>query len=472
MIMSNSLAAMRPELVREWSDKNLPLTPDKITYGSNRIVWWKAACGHEWQTSVKARSKGENCPICSGARVIEGINDLVTLKPELAQEWSDKNEIKPTEVSIGSHKKVIWKCRLGHEWEASVKSRTVNGTGCPYCSHNKVLEGFNDLASQMPEVAAEWSEKNYPLLPTMVTPFANRKVWWKCSKGHEWYTLISTRSGGSKCPYCSGIILLKGFNDFATRQPQLAEDWSDRNLPLTPDMINEKSRKNVWWKCRECGNEWKSVVYARIKGTVCPVCADRAVLTGYNDLATTDAHLLDEWDYEKNKDITPTAISRNSMKSVWWKCSLGHSWKAKIYERTVEEKGCSVCEQEYRSVFPQLAVSYYAGKKGLQVRLNTDTEIGLPLETYIVNEGLAIESKNLSEEKERLKAYICRKQGIKLLKLPYKANEGEIEYIRKIKKAYQSVHIFTASDDEKDAAIIRKRFQEWRKQIYRSKEMG
>lgn len=288
--MSNSLAAMRPELVCEWSDKNLPLTPDKITYGSNKIVWWKAACGHEWQTSVKARSKGENCPICSGARVIAGINDLVTLKPELAQEWSDKNEIKPTEVSVASHKKVIWRCSLGHEWEASIKSRTVNGTGCPCCSHNKVLEGFNDLASQMPEIAAEWSEKNYPLLPTMVTPFANKKVWWKCSKGHEWHTLISTRSGGSKCPYCSGQILLKGFNDFATTQPQLAEEWSDRNLPLTPDMINEKSRKNVWWKCRECGNEWKSVVYARIKGTVCPVCADRAVLAGYNDLETTDAH--------------------------------------------------------------------------------------------------------------------------------------------------------------------------------------
>lgn len=471
MAMNNSLAEVRPELVPEWSEKNLPLKPDEITFGSNKKVWWRGACGHEWQTSVKARSKGENCPICSGARVIEGINDLATLKPELAQEWSDKNEIKPTEVSIGSHKKVIWRCGLGHEWEASVKSRTVNGTGCPYCSHNKVLEGFNDLDSQMPEVAAEWSEKNYPLLPTMVTPFANRKVWWKCSKGHEWYTLISTRSGGSKCPYCSGIILLKGFNDFATTQPQLAEEWSNRNLPLTPDMINEKSRKNVWWKCKTCGNEWKSVVYARIKGTVCPVCADRAVLPSYNDLATTDAHLLDEWDYEKNKDITPAAVSRNSMKSVWWKCSLGHSWKAKIYERTVEEKGCPVCEQEYRSVFPQLAVSYYAGKKGLQVRLNTDTEIGLPLETYIVNEGLAIESKNLSEEKERLKAYICRKQGIKLLKLPYKANEGEIEYIRKIKKAYQSVHIFIASDDEKDAVIIRKRFQELRKQIYQSTEV-
>lgn len=103
--MNNSLAAMRPELVREWSEKNFPLTPDKITYGSNKIVWWKTDCGHEWETSIK--------------------------------------------------------------------SRTINSTGCPYCSHNKVLVGFNDLAFQMPEIAAEWSEKNYPLLPTMVTPFSN-----------------------------------------------------------------------------------------------------------------------------------------------------------------------------------------------------------------------------------------------------------------------------------------------------------
>ena len=158
--MSNSLAAVHPELIAEWSEKNLPLTPDSITFGSNKKVWWKGACGHEWETSVKARSNGEKCPICSGARVVAGINDLSTLKPELASEWSEENEIKPTEVSIGSHKKVIWKCKLGHEWIATVKSRTINRTGCPYCSHNKVLAGFNDLATLFPEVADEWSDKN------------------------------------------------------------------------------------------------------------------------------------------------------------------------------------------------------------------------------------------------------------------------------------------------------------------------
>ena len=77
--MNNSLAEVHPELVSEWSEKNLTLTPDDITFGSNKKVWWRGACGHVWQTSVKARSNGEKCPICSGARVIAGINDLATL---------------------------------------------------------------------------------------------------------------------------------------------------------------------------------------------------------------------------------------------------------------------------------------------------------------------------------------------------------------------------------------------------------
>ena len=73
MAMNNSLAEVHPELVSEWSEKNLPLTPDDITFGSNKKVWRKGACGHEWQTSVKARSNGENCPICSGARIYADI---------------------------------------------------------------------------------------------------------------------------------------------------------------------------------------------------------------------------------------------------------------------------------------------------------------------------------------------------------------------------------------------------------------
>ena len=460
--MSNSLAAVHPELVAEWSEKNLPLTPDSITFGSNKKVWWKGSCGHEWQASVKARSGGEKCPICSGARVVEGINDLATLKPQLAQEWSKKNELKPTEVSVASHKKIIWKCKNRHEWTASIKSRTVNGTGCPYCSHNKVLAGFNDLASQYPEVAAEWSDRNIPLQPTMVTAFANSKAWWKCKDcGNEWYTLISTRSGGSKCPYCSGYTLLKGFNDLETTHPHIAVEWSEKNYPLNPCDVNAKSRRNVWWKCKTCGYEWKSVINARVKGTVCPVCAEREVLAGYNDLATTDKQLLTEWDYELNK-LKPTEVSRNSAKRAWWQCRYGHSWSMKINERTVLNKGCRICEQEYLSLFPALAISYYANLKRLKVELGSDRLFGIPLDVYIPLEQVAIQVNTDSEKIDILKEHLCKQRGIKLIKLPMKPNEAEPDYAQRIKAAFQSVHIFISSDTQGDVRIIRKTFENWR----------
>lgn len=45
--MKRMLADVRPELINEWSQRNLPLTPDSVTHGSHKIVWWKGKCGHE-----------------------------------------------------------------------------------------------------------------------------------------------------------------------------------------------------------------------------------------------------------------------------------------------------------------------------------------------------------------------------------------------------------------------------------------
>ena len=128
--MKNSLAEKHPELVAEWSERNLPLTPMQISYGSKKLVWWKGSCGHEWKTSVKARSAGERCPICAGVRIVPGINDLATRYPEIAAEWSERNRpLDPQKVSAGSHKKAYWRCRKGHEWSATIKSRTEGGNG-------------------------------------------------------------------------------------------------------------------------------------------------------------------------------------------------------------------------------------------------------------------------------------------------------------------------------------------------------
>ena len=351
--------------------------------------------------------------------------------------------------------------KLGHEWKAEVRAR-VKGTGCPYCSHNKVLEGFNDLATRFPEVAAEWSERNLPLLPTMVTAFANRKVWWKCSKGHEWYTLISTRAGGSKCPYCSGIELLKGFNDFATRQPELAEEWSDRNLPLTPDMVNEKSRKKVWWKCRVCGFEWQSLVKSRIKGTVCPVCADRAVKDGYNDLATTDPEIAAEWSFERNKGLLPQHISRNSLRFVWWKDQFGHEWRDRVFNRAVEGTGCKVCEEEFRNAYPQLLISLYARKLGVDVIYGSEKLTGTIIENYIPELRLAIETSERLKEATKVKGYICEKQRIQYIWIPLKRKDSLAGFAQRVKMALQKAHVYISSDEEQDVELLHRLFGDWR----------
>lgn len=174
------------------------------------------------------------------------------------------------------------------------------------------------------------------------------------------------------------------------------------------------------------------------KGTVCPVCAEREVLAGYNDLATTDKNLLSDWDYEQNR-IQPTEVSRTSAKRAWWKCRHGHSWSMKINERTILGKGCRICEQEYLSVFPAFALSYYSHIKGLKIELGSDRVLGIPLDTYIPSEQVAIEVNSGSEDMEILKEHLCQQRGIKRIKLPMKTNETEIAYAQRIKAAFQGV---------------------------------
>ncbi len=106
---------------------------------SGKKVWWKCSKGHEWQATVTHRSNGTGCPICANRQVLIGYNDFQTLYPDLAKEWNyDKNgERMPTDITSCSQKKVWWRCKNGHEWEARVFNRTLHGSGCPICFANK-----------------------------------------------------------------------------------------------------------------------------------------------------------------------------------------------------------------------------------------------------------------------------------------------------------------------------------------------
>ena len=97
---------------------------------------------------------------------------------------------------------------------------------------------------------AEWNwEKNVDFDATALTLGSNKKVWWKCNKGHDWQAIIAGRNHGFACPYCAGQKVLIGYNDLATLNPLLAQEWNyEKNGNLKPEHFVANSNKKVWWK--------------------------------------------------------------------------------------------------------------------------------------------------------------------------------------------------------------------------------
>lgn len=196
----NDLQTRFPAIATEWDyELNGHIKPDSCMPYSAKKVWWKCRNGHSYQSSIASRTKmGSGCPYCAGKRVIKGINDFESKFPEIASEWCyEMNEdLLPSQFAPASHKKVWWSCPKGHTYCASISSRTRKDhvSGCPYCSNQKVLAGFNDLKTRFPEVAQLWHPtKNGDLMPNSVAPFSTKKVWWLDSSGKEYERRIDAQ---------------------------------------------------------------------------------------------------------------------------------------------------------------------------------------------------------------------------------------------------------------------------------------
>ena len=117
-------------MLDEWDyELNKDLDPKILLPKSNKKVWWKCAtCGHEWEASIKGRTNGSSCPLCTNSRVVAGINDLATKSPNLAKEWDYKKNapLTPNQVLAASNKRVWWICsHCAHKWQTSVYHRAI-----------------------------------------------------------------------------------------------------------------------------------------------------------------------------------------------------------------------------------------------------------------------------------------------------------------------------------------------------------
>ncbi len=343
------LSQTHPELALEADGWD----PSQVSAGTNKKAKWKCALGHQFESPISLRAgKGTGCPSCKNRRVEPGFNDLKTKFPDIAKE---ANGWDPSEVLFGSHAKKLWKCPQDHSYEAQVDSRTGKGkSGCPYCVNQKVLTGYNDLATTHPEIAKEadgWDPKE-------VITGSNKRKTWKCQSGHSFTAAVSDRIGSGKenrkgtgCPVCINQKILIGYNDLATTHPDLAAEADGWD----PKEVVAGTSKKQNWKC-PIGHRYKTVISLRaLRGTGCPVCSNLQVLAGFNDLLTTHPEIAKEadgWD--------PTTVIAGTSKKYRWKCQEGHLYLSPPDARTGKRKqGCAVCaNQKVLAGFNDLATTH------------------------------------------------------------------------------------------------------------------
>lgn len=310
------------------------------------------------------------------SRRVDRNKSLAALYPEIAAQWhpTKNGELSPDDIGSGSAAKVWWVCSEGHEWQSQVCHRTRENTRCPYCSGRYAIKGVNDLATLYPDLVKEWNyEKNGNLKPSDCKPASNKKVWWVCSEGHAWQTMVYHRTSRSTgCPYCSGNIVIPGETDLQTLFPEIACEFdADKNDRITPEKICAKSRRKVWWRCNS-GHSWQASVISRTNlKSGCPFCAGKRPVPGENDLGTVWPDLAAEWHPLKNRDFKPSDCTISSGRKVWWRCREGHEWQSVVSARTGKDNcGCPYCYGRYavsgvndlETLKPELASEWHPTK--------------------------------------------------------------------------------------------------------------
>jgi len=288
VVKSNCLATTHPDLCKEFNHKkNTNISPYKIIAGSAKKIWWKCdkEPDHEWLASPNNRtSKKSGCPFCANHKV-SSTNNLEFLNTELSNEWHPtlNGTLNPSNFTLGSSKKVWWKCSNGydHIWQARICDRSgLNRNGCPICSGRTI--GFdNSLQNKYPEISKMWNYNlNGKTKPEEVISNSHKRFWWKCDMGddHVWKAspnaLIqnSKKNSSNGCPVCRGLKVVRS-NSLTFLRPDISAEWHIDLNQHEPHSYSINSGKKVWWKCKNNPtHEWSATISNRTNGSNCPYC--------------------------------------------------------------------------------------------------------------------------------------------------------------------------------------------------------
>lgn len=325
-----SLAHVLPELAIELNDNiNKIKAEELLPYSNIKLYWTCRNCGYgkngEWEAQLSQRAYHKTgCNRCGynwsthrtraagiGGELIKGVNDLMTVFPELICEWNTQlNIIKPDSIYTKSSKIIYWTCTQcsygsNGEWKTALYNRTEHKSGCPMCRYNifdgkfhkntgnkMVYKGYTDLLSTQPNLAKEFNVKLNNCNPDEIISSSNKKVYWTCIKcgygsNGEWLSSPNSRFfNKSSCPKCRYNIFDNSVHNYVgahgrksllEEYPKLAEEWNYELNDIKPEDIGPGSHRIVYWKCPKCNygikGEWAVEVRKRIARTyACNCC--------------------------------------------------------------------------------------------------------------------------------------------------------------------------------------------------------
>ena len=375
-ILSKKGGIKSDTLLKEWNyEKNHSLTPNDVTEGSNKKVWWRCSiCGYEWEARISNRNHGRNCPVCSNKIIIKGKNDFQTTNPELMAQWNwEKNNalaIRPNNITKGSGKKVWWICPNGHEWQATILHR-VGGTGCPICNSGRqtsfaeqavfyyIKKYFNDAQNKVQNVFGTRMEFDI-YIPSLRLVIEYDGGFWHKKEN-------SQKKEFKKYDLCkkNGLILVRirepEDKNFQNSNYTILTGQAVEHSSIKADYVifSDKTGKNknlnkVIQNVFKIIDKITSLYFNKFAHNFYDIDTERDKDKIYKNLTVEYAKALKvanpilskEWHPTKNNDLTPTQVSFNSKRKVWWLCGkCGHEWKTSIVLR-VTGSGCPKCAIE------------------------------------------------------------------------------------------------------------------------------
>ena len=269
---SPDISLLSPLLQRQFHPvKNVHLGGTVVKPHCNTKRWWQCdQCPdghpHEWEARVCDRTRGRACPYCGGNDVCQH-NSLAIKDRTVAAQFSNKNPGTARDYTVSSHKVVVWNCQHGHEWKASISSRTsrTSKKGCPDCfdirnrSQPKKRHPF--VTESQHEMKHYW-DKNLNdeagLDPTKIRCRSVKMANWichQCPKGqpHRWQARIGDVYGGSGCPCCIGRKACI-CNSLQSLHPEVAAEWDYAKNTGTPSDYSAHSNAKVWWYTSKRGS--------------------------------------------------------------------------------------------------------------------------------------------------------------------------------------------------------------------------